>query len=69
MAFSIAPLLIHNDAVPLEARNALRAASFAPPEHRTTELEAAASILYRETDLDCSEARELVDLPPGGTCS
>ena len=68
MAFSMAHLLIHSESVPPEAREALRAASFGPPERRSAELEAAARILYREVDLDCRDARELLGLPPGGDC-
>lgn len=68
MRFSMAPLLIHSDAVPPEARNALQAASLAAPERRDAQLESAARVLYRETGLDCGEARELVGLPPGGGC-
>ena len=62
MGFTLAPLLIHHEAVPQEARDALRAATLAPPEYRTEKLESAARILYRETDLDCADARELVGL-------
>ena len=65
MAMSMAHLLIYSDAVPSEAREALRAAAAAPPELRTAELESAARILYRELDLDCRDARDLVGLPPG----
>lgn len=67
MVFSMASLLIHSEAVPTEARAALVAATREPPERREAALESAARILYRETDLDCGEARDLVGLPPG-TC-
>lgn len=67
MAFSLAPLLVHNEAVPLLAREALRAAHDAGPEEREEMLEHAARILYRETDLECRDARELVGLAQG-TC-
>jgi hypothetical protein len=64
---SLTPLLIHSDAVPAEARSALRAASEATPDHRTAELETAARALYEGTDLVCGEVLELVGLPEG-TC-
>ncbi len=66
MAFSFAPLLVHSEAVPLSAREALRAAaSAARPEEREGRLEEAARVLFRETDLECSDVRELVGLPDG----
>jgi hypothetical protein len=68
MGFSIAPLLIHSYAVPARARDALMAASLAPAEHRKTELESAARVLYQETGLDCGDVRELVGLNNSGTC-
>jgi hypothetical protein len=67
MAFSLAPLLVHNEAVPLLAREALRAAHQALPDDREEMLEEAARVLYRETDLDCVDVRELVGLSEG-TC-
>jgi hypothetical protein len=68
MGFSIAPLLIHSDAVPARARAALQAASLLPAERRKSELESAARVLYLETGLDCGDARELVGLENGGSC-
>jgi len=62
VAFSVAPLLIHSDAVPIEAREALKAASAAPPEFRQAALESAACELYRRTDLQCSDVRDLFGL-------
>ncbi len=62
---SLTPLLIHSEAVPAEARSALRAASEAPPERRKTELETAARAIYHGTDLECGDVRELVGLPDG----
>jgi hypothetical protein len=62
MAFSLAPLLIHSHAVPLEAREALRLASSANPEGRRSALVNAARVLYTETALDCSDAMEVVGL-------
>ena len=68
MALNIAPLLILDPAVPGPAREALRAATSAPPEGRKLALESAARLLYHQTELDCRDARELVGLPPGGSC-
>jgi len=68
MSFSVAPLLLHSDHVPLTARHALRAAYDAPVEERTPYLESAARILYRELDLNCVDARELVGLSAEGSC-
>ena len=65
MALSLAGLLIHSDAVPLSAREALRAASSGPLERRSAELESAARILSRDAGIDCRDARELVGLPDG----
>jgi hypothetical protein len=55
-------LLIHSDAVPAKAREALRAASFANAEGRRSALASAARVLYTETTLDCSDALEVVGL-------
>ena len=66
MAFSMAHLLMHSDAVPPEARDALKEATSGPPERRSAALESAARILHREGNLDCRDARDLVGLPPGG---
>jgi hypothetical protein len=68
MRFSIAPLLIFNDAVPPAARDALRAATFGPAKERVARLESAARAIYLATDLDCREAREIVGLDAGPSC-
>jgi hypothetical protein len=68
MGLSIAPLLIHDDAVPPAAREALKAATSGPVERRTAALESAARVLYRETDLDCGEVRDLIGLPAPKSC-
>ena len=65
---SLAPILIHSDAVPEDVRSALRAATEAPPERRKAELETAARALHRRTGLECRDVRELVGLPDGA-CS
>jgi plasmid stability protein len=62
MSFSIAPLLVHSQAVPAEAREALRAAAAAPPDQRKVALESAARTLYRHTDLECGDVRDLFGL-------
>jgi hypothetical protein len=69
MAFSLAPLLIHSEAVPPKAREALRYASAAPLEHRKTALASAARVLYAETVLDCDDAMEIVGLQGDCGCS
>ena len=68
MRFSLTPLLLHSEHVPVTARHALRAAHDAPLEERRQHLESAARILHRELDLDCSDARELVGLGADGGC-
>jgi hypothetical protein len=69
MAFTMTSLLIHSYAVPGQVRETLRRAHLGPPERREAVLESAARVLYLETDLECSEARELVGLPPVGDCT
>jgi hypothetical protein len=66
MSLSMAPLLMHGALVPAEARDAIRAAYEAPPEHRSAALESAALVLRRTTGLECSDVRELVGLPGDG---
>ncbi len=68
MSFSVAPLLLHSDQIPLTARHALRAAYEVAIEERTPHLESAARILHRELDLNCLDARELVGLATEGSC-
>ncbi|MBX3206775.1 MAG: hypothetical protein KF764_17020 [Labilithrix sp.] len=68
MSFSLAPLLIHSEAVSPGARSALRAALAAGDDQRTAMLSSAAHILHSETGLECSDVRELVGLPPDGGC-
>lgn len=65
MSYTMASILVHNESVPTAIRAALRAAHEGPPEHRLELLESAAQILQAEIGVGCSEARELVDLPPG----
>ncbi len=68
MAFSLAPLLIHSESVPVKAREALRAVCTAPVEQRKSALRSAAHVLFVETSIDCGDALELVGLQPGGGC-
>jgi hypothetical protein len=62
MSFSVAPLLLHNPAVPEEARSEIRLALEADSDERRERLTSAARILYAETGLDCADAKELVGL-------
>jgi hypothetical protein len=62
MSLSLLPLLVVEEDVPVSARAALREASRASDSERRTHLETAARALYREADLDCADARELVGL-------
>jgi hypothetical protein len=68
MAFSLAPLLIHSEAVPVKAREALRAVNAAPADQRKSALRSAARVLYSETSIDCGDAMELVGLQSGCGC-
>ena len=64
MSISMASLLMHDDQVPPAARRALRAAHDEAGGKRVEGLRSAARILIAETDLDCEDVRELVDLGP-----
>ena len=68
-SFTLVPLLMHSDAVPQAARDALRIAYAAPPERRDSELLVAARVLHDETSLACSDARVLVGLSECGSCA
>ena len=68
MPLSMTPLLMYSDAVPLDIRTALRAASSAPAERRHAELASIAKQLYARTSIDCRDARELVGLDGNGHC-
>jgi hypothetical protein len=69
MSLSMAPLLMHSEQVPAEAREAIRAAYEAPPQQRIARLASAARVLHRATGLECRDVRELVGLPGGGDCA
>jgi hypothetical protein len=61
--FTMAPLLIHSAHVSADAKSALRAALATSSDVEAEEhLVSAAKIIYAETDLDCSDVRELVGL-------
>lgn len=68
MAFSMTSHLIHDEHVPTRAREALRSADAAAPEHRERLLLSAAHILHAETGLECADVRELIGLPAAGGC-
>jgi len=68
MSLSMAPLLMHSEQVPAEARAAIRAAYDAPPQDRKEWLEAAALVLHQATGLACSDVRELVGLAGDTHC-
>ena len=65
MSFAMASLLAHTDYVPAAARVVIKAAHAGPPSLRQGLLESAAQILHREAGIECSDARELMDLMPG----
>lgn len=68
MPLTMSTLLMHDERVPIEARHALIAAHAAPPAERAELLESAARILYDDTELDCEDVLELVDLPADCGC-
>jgi hypothetical protein len=69
MPYSMAPLLMHSQAVPAGARDAIRAAhDTKEPEERREILASAGRILLDETELDCHDVRELLDLPTDEDC-
>ena len=64
MPFTMASLLMHDEQAPPGARALLHAASRSTPDRRAELLESAANAL-RELGLECSDARQLVDLDAG----
>jgi hypothetical protein len=68
MALMMSTLLVHNEQVPAEAREALLAADAAAPSERGPLLASAARILHAQADLDCADALELVGLPEECGC-
>lgn len=65
MSMSMSSILVHSHAVSADVREALQAAEHAPAEARALARKRAASLLVRESTIDCRDARELVDLAPG----
>jgi len=65
MSLSLAPILLHSDDVSPQAKRALEAGMRGPESQRRVALESAAKLIVLETGVSCSDARELVDLPPG----
>jgi hypothetical protein len=65
MSFAMASLLAYSNDVPASARVVIKAAQAGPATLRPGLLESAARILHLEAGLECSDARELVDLLPG----
>jgi hypothetical protein len=68
MPLSVAPLLLHSENIPEGARLALRDAFTRPEDERPALLANVARILYREAELDCSDALELVGLSSASPC-
>ena len=68
-SFTLVPLLLHSEAVPQAARDALRSSISATPEQRDSDLLVAARVLHDEVALDCSDARVLVGLSEHGCCA
>lgn len=64
MSLSFLPLLVVEEDVPAVARAAIRRAKTAPAGLRRAYLVAAAKALYRDAQLSCADARELVGLDP-----
>jgi hypothetical protein len=60
---SMADLLLYNEHVPAEARDAIRAAHEGPPDERVSRLRSAAVVLSEQTGLDYADVRELLGLP------
>lgn len=61
--FSMAPLLMYSEQVPVRVRDALKTAFSGNPPLRAKALAAAARILHQESGLECGDVRELVGLP------
>lgn len=66
MSLSMSSLLVHDLQVPAAARALLAGLRDAPESERFEAQKSAARILMDETNLDCSDVRELVDLPDCG---
>ncbi len=64
----MASLLSYDELVPLTVREALKAALAAPAHERQAGLASAATLLFRETGIDCMDVRELVGLNEAYAC-
>ena len=69
MSLSMAPLLMYSEHLPVEARDAIRAAYEAPAPQRGARLESAARVLHQATGLECSDVRELIGLLDSEDCA
>ncbi len=69
MGLRMASLLSYNEIVPLTVREALKAALAAPAQERQAGLASAATLLFRETGIDCVDVRELVGLNEAYACA
>jgi hypothetical protein len=58
----MASLLVHDELVPTSVRDALRRALSAPAHEQRAGLMSAASLLARETGIECDDVKELVGL-------
>jgi hypothetical protein len=58
----MASLLVHDELVPSSVRDALRRALAAPAHERRAGLMSAASMLHRETGIECGDVKELVGI-------
>lgn len=65
MSFSMTPLLMHSPDLSISVREALAAAYNADPEDRAEHLQLAAQLLRHETQLECSDVKELIGMPDG----
>ena len=66
--FSLLPLLIYSEAVPVGARKAMLAAQASAPAQRVEALVSAARVLHQETGLECRDVLDIVGLD-AGSCS
>ncbi len=60
--YSMASLILHEVSVPAPVRVAVKAAMDGPIDERRERLRSAARMLFLETDLECSDVKELLDL-------
>jgi hypothetical protein len=65
----MASLLMYDELVPASVRDALRKALSAPASEQQADLKSAASLMYRETGIDCGDVLELVGLNEAYACA